>query len=205
MCSLGDLWVCSECASNSSWLTVLKDDLLTTEGWWQFWWLLVAVSQTRRAINTSLLAANYGTTWHSTQAHKPSMAEQHKHNTAEQHKHWGKKPHKLPCLQSGLQCSDTAPLIVDFVFRHQPPFHYSRGPPNISLHRRPGGKPFLIHLLARTWWCNKRPEQGWWVEGGCEQCRGMQPVLLSNFSLNYIFVLQKRTSQGSEKSPSLHN
>ena len=140
MCSLGDLWVCSECASNSSWLTVLKDDLLTTEGWWQFWWLLVAVSQTRRAINTSLLAANYGTTWHSTQAQHGRAA----------HKHRGKKPHKLPCLQSGLQCSDTAPLIVDFVFRHQPPFHYSRGPPNISLHRRPGGKPFLIHSLGRT-------------------------------------------------------
>ena len=50
--------------------------------------------------------------------------------------------------QGGLQCSDTAPLIVDFVFRHQPPSHYNRGPPNISLHRPPGGKPFLIHLPA---------------------------------------------------------
>ena len=35
-----------------------------TKGWWQFWWLLVAVSQTRRTINTSVLAANYGATRH---------------------------------------------------------------------------------------------------------------------------------------------
>ena len=125
--------------------------------------ILVAVSQTRRAINTSLLAANYGTTWHNMAQHGTTWhsTQADKHNTAEQHKHRGKKPYKLPCLQSGLQCSDTAPLIVDFVFRHQPPFHYSRGPPNISLHRRPGGKPFLIHLPARTCWT--RLVSGRWV------------------------------------------
>ena len=116
--------------------------------------------------------------------------------------------------KQALQCSDTAPLIVDFVFRHRPPFHYSRGPPNISLQRRPDGKPFLIHSLGRTkhGGVYKRPEG---ANNVVESNQRRSPTPLSSAAkttlyqaaLRFTFAQEVtyKTSHGSEKSLSLHD
>ena len=106
-----------------------------TKGWWQLWWLLVAVSQTRRTINTSVLAANYGATRHTEQyTEHLEQYTGHLDNTQST----GNKTQSTWTIQwhGGANCWLCFP----------PPTALSLQPgaPNISL--QPAGKPFLIHL-----------------------------------------------------------
>ena len=87
------------------------------------------------------------------------------------------------------QCSDTAALIVDFVFRHQPPFHYNRA--RLTFHYNRSRKTLsdtlvwkqsercLVCLVSAT----KKTKM---VVMWCWQNHGMQLLLFINFTELYF-------------------